>query len=110
MAARFRIKKKQRVLNLERNVQDLSDRAEDLEKEAVELRKENELLREMVVLRGRLAVGEAAVHGSGSGSNFVQGGGSSSRSGPSGGGGTSSSSSNRGRRIDAGKKSGRKGD
>ncbi|KAF8311130.1 uncharacterized protein EI90DRAFT_2893867, partial [Cantharellus anzutake] len=48
-SARFRTKKKQRTLNLERNIQDLTGRAEDLEKEAGELRKENEWLREMVV-------------------------------------------------------------
>lgn len=72
-SARFRIKKKQRVVNLERNIQDLSERADDLEKEAGELRKENELLREMVVLKGRQAMGVSGVGetSGGSGSNTV---------------------------------------
>ncbi|KAF9517581.1 hypothetical protein BS47DRAFT_1277482, partial [Hydnum rufescens UP504] len=48
-SARFRIKKKQRVLNLERSIADLEGRAEDLEKEAVELRRENGWLKEMVI-------------------------------------------------------------
>ncbi|KDQ13716.1 hypothetical protein BOTBODRAFT_78354, partial [Botryobasidium botryosum FD-172 SS1] len=48
-SARFRIKKKQRILNLERTVSDLEGRAEDLEKEAAELRKENVWLKEMVI-------------------------------------------------------------
>ncbi|KZO90438.1 hypothetical protein CALVIDRAFT_470752, partial [Calocera viscosa TUFC12733] len=48
-SARFRIKKKQRMLNLERSVQDLQGRAEELEKETGELRRENGWLREMVL-------------------------------------------------------------
>lgn len=58
--ARFRIKKKQRVLNMERSIADLEGRAEDLEKEAVELRRENGWLKEMVILKGRRALGLAS--------------------------------------------------
>ncbi|KAJ3782342.1 hypothetical protein GGU10DRAFT_436718 [Lentinula aff. detonsa] len=55
-SARFRIKKKQRNLNLERTVSDLSGRADDLEKEAADLRRENGWLKEIVMLKGsRLA-------------------------------------------------------
>lgn len=51
--ARFRIKKKQRSLNLERSVSDLAGRAEELEREASELRRENGWLKEIVMLKGR---------------------------------------------------------
>lgn len=51
--ARFRIKKKQRNLNLERTVSDLTGRAEELEREATELRRENGWLKEIVMLKGR---------------------------------------------------------
>ncbi|KAJ7596634.1 hypothetical protein C8J56DRAFT_917925 [Mycena floridula] len=55
-SARFRIKKKQRTLNLERSVSDLSGRAEELEREAADLRRENGWLKEIVMLKGsRLA-------------------------------------------------------
>ncbi|KAJ3971233.1 hypothetical protein EV361DRAFT_912244 [Lentinula raphanica] len=55
-SARFRIKKKQRNLNLERTVSDLSGRADELEKEAADLRRENGWLKEIVMLKGsRLA-------------------------------------------------------
>ncbi|KAL1738640.1 hypothetical protein HDZ31DRAFT_16016, partial [Schizophyllum fasciatum] len=47
-SARFRIKKKQKTLNLERSVADLTGRAEELEKEAADLRRENGWLREIV--------------------------------------------------------------
>ncbi|KAJ7139752.1 hypothetical protein C8R44DRAFT_605859 [Mycena epipterygia] len=40
-SARFRIKKKQRTLDLERSVSDLTGRAEELEREASDLRREN---------------------------------------------------------------------
>jgi hypothetical protein len=40
-SARFRIKKKQKTLALERTVSDLTGRAEDLEREAADLRREN---------------------------------------------------------------------
>jgi hypothetical protein len=41
VSARFRIKKKQRTLDLERSVSDLTGRAEELEREAADLRREN---------------------------------------------------------------------
>lgn len=52
-AARFRIKKKHKTVELERNVVDLEGRADDLEKEATELRKENGWLKEMLIMKGR---------------------------------------------------------
>jgi len=52
-SARFRIKKKQWTLNLERTVADLAGRAEELEREAADLRKENSWLKEIVLLRGK---------------------------------------------------------
>ena len=54
-AARFRIKKKQRILNLERSLNDLKGRAKDLEGEAAELRRENGWLKEIVMLKGASA-------------------------------------------------------
>ncbi|KAJ7462757.1 hypothetical protein B0H11DRAFT_2054204 [Mycena galericulata] len=55
-SARFRIKKKQRTLDLERSVSDLTGRAEELEREAADLRRENGWLKEIVMLKGgRLA-------------------------------------------------------
>ncbi|KAK7064544.1 cytochrome C oxidase assembly protein COX19 [Favolaschia claudopus] len=55
-SARFRIKKKQRTLALERTVSDLSGRADELEREAADLRRENGWLKEIVMLKGgRLA-------------------------------------------------------
>ncbi|KAJ6604272.1 hypothetical protein DFH09DRAFT_1122169 [Mycena vulgaris] len=55
-SARFRIKKKQRTLDLERSVSDLKGRAEELEREASDLRRENGWLKEIVMLKGgRLA-------------------------------------------------------
>ncbi|KAF7437152.1 hypothetical protein PC9H_003988 [Pleurotus ostreatus] len=51
-SARFRIKKKQRTLNLQRSVSDLTGRAEELEKEAADLRRENTWLKEIVMLKG----------------------------------------------------------
>ncbi|KAI5829689.1 hypothetical protein K523DRAFT_416544 [Schizophyllum commune Tattone D] len=50
-SARFRIKKKQKTLNLERSVADLTGRAEELEKEAADLRRENGWLREIVTMK-----------------------------------------------------------
>ncbi|KAH7334666.1 hypothetical protein B0J17DRAFT_555689, partial [Rhizoctonia solani] len=52
-SARFRVKKKQRTMELERAVIELEGRAGELEKEAVELRRENGWLKEMVILKGR---------------------------------------------------------
>jgi len=51
-SARFRIKKKQRILNLERSLSDLNGRANDLEGEAAALRRENGWLREIIMLKG----------------------------------------------------------
>ncbi|KAJ3531892.1 hypothetical protein NMY22_g7970 [Coprinellus aureogranulatus] len=51
-SARFRIKKKQKTVNLERTVSDLTGRAEDLEKEVADLRRENGWLKEIVMLKG----------------------------------------------------------
>ncbi|KIY67450.1 hypothetical protein CYLTODRAFT_353220 [Cylindrobasidium torrendii FP15055 ss-10] len=50
-SARFRIKKKQRTLNLERSVNDLTGRAEELEREASDLRRENGWLKEIIMLK-----------------------------------------------------------
>ncbi|KAG6820751.1 hypothetical protein H0H93_012015 [Arthromyces matolae] len=62
-SARFRIKKKQRNLNLERTVNDLTGRADDLEREAADLRRENGWLKEIVMLKGsRLAGANLASH------------------------------------------------
>ncbi|KAJ3567156.1 hypothetical protein NP233_g6555 [Leucocoprinus birnbaumii] len=69
-SARFRIKKKQRTINLERSVSDLSGRAEELEKEVADLRRENGWLKEIVMLKSsryasaasaeqRMALGQA---------------------------------------------------
>jgi hypothetical protein len=63
--ARFRIKKKQRSLNLDRSVSDLTGRADELEREATELRRENGWLKEIVMLKGRsLSRTTRAVEGS----------------------------------------------
>ncbi|KAF9452571.1 hypothetical protein P691DRAFT_615578, partial [Macrolepiota fuliginosa MF-IS2] len=51
-SARFRIKKKQRTVNLERSVSDLTSRAEELEREVTDLRRENGWLKEIVMLKG----------------------------------------------------------
>ncbi|KAG2350627.1 hypothetical protein BDR05DRAFT_994000 [Suillus weaverae] len=52
-SAKFRIKKKQKTLNLERTVTDLTGRTEELEREASELRRENSWLKEIVLLKSR---------------------------------------------------------
>ncbi|KAJ1305982.1 hypothetical protein OPQ81_010697 [Rhizoctonia solani] len=64
-SARFRVKKKQRTMELERAVIELEGRADELEKEAVELRRENGWLKEMVILKGRKAMENAQVAKSG---------------------------------------------
>lgn len=51
--ARFRVKKKQWTLNLERSISDLSGRVEELEREAAELRRENGWLKEIVMLKSK---------------------------------------------------------
>jgi hypothetical protein len=55
--ARFRVKKKQRIVNLERSVSDLTGRAEDLEREAADLRRENGWLKEIIMLKGSRLTG-----------------------------------------------------
>ncbi len=47
----FRIKKKQRTINLERSVSELTGRADELEKEVADLRRENGWLKEIVMLK-----------------------------------------------------------
>ncbi|EAU93186.2 hypothetical protein CC1G_13211 [Coprinopsis cinerea okayama7 len=65
-SARFRIKKKQKTINLERSVSDLTGRAEELEREVADLRRENGWLKEIVMLKGtrfaaqRMALNQAA--------------------------------------------------
>ncbi|KAI1797540.1 hypothetical protein LXA43DRAFT_980953 [Ganoderma leucocontextum] len=71
-SARFRIKKKQWTLNLERTIGDLSGRVEELEREASELRRENGWLKEIVMLKSKRLAGivpelEPSSSGSGSG-------------------------------------------
>ncbi|KAH6917436.1 hypothetical protein BKA70DRAFT_1367872 [Coprinopsis sp. MPI-PUGE-AT-0042] len=86
-SARFRIKKKQKAVNLERTVSDLTGRAEELEREVGDLRRENGWLKEIVMLKGtrfaaanqqnRLALSQAAAlalgHQSGSSSTAASG-------------------------------------
>jgi len=50
-SARFRNKKKQWVLNMERNVTSLSRQVDELEREASDLRRENGWLKEIVMLK-----------------------------------------------------------
>ncbi|THH08843.1 hypothetical protein EW146_g8864 [Bondarzewia mesenterica] len=57
-SARFRIKKKQKTVNLERTVSDLSGRVEELEQEASDLRKENGWLKEIVMLKSKRSTGD----------------------------------------------------
>ena len=59
--ARFRIKKKQWTLNLERSITELSGRVEELEREAAELRRENGWLKEIVMLKSKRFGGQAPV-------------------------------------------------
>jgi len=64
--ARFRIKKKNKTITLERSVSNLTGRAEELEREAADLRRENGWLKEIVMLKGNryaannLAYGQAS--------------------------------------------------
>lgn len=61
--ARFRIKKKQKTINLERSVSDLTGRAEELEREVTDLRRENGWLKEIVMLKGtRFASANVSQH------------------------------------------------
>ena len=61
--ARFRIKKKQWTLNLERTISDLSSRVQELEVEAAELRRENGWLKEIVMLKSKQNAQAAAAAG-----------------------------------------------
>ncbi|RPD81640.1 hypothetical protein L226DRAFT_606920 [Lentinus tigrinus ALCF2SS1-7] len=99
-SARFRIKKKQWTLNLERTISDLSGRVEELEREASELRRENGWLKEIVMLKSKRLAGvvpelepspSSAASGSGSGS---AGQGSGGTAGPEGARSGTSSRSN----------------
>ncbi|KAI0762736.1 hypothetical protein C8Q74DRAFT_1291868 [Fomes fomentarius] len=79
-SARFRIKKKQWTLNLERTISDLSGRVEELEREAAELRRENGWLKEIVMLKSKRLAGVVpelepppSTSGSGSGSGSGRG-------------------------------------
>ncbi|KAG0703104.1 hypothetical protein DFH29DRAFT_917907 [Suillus ampliporus] len=65
-SARFRIKKKQKTLNLERTVGDLTGRTEELEREASELRRENSWLKEIVLLKSRRRGGFGGIQSSSS--------------------------------------------
>ncbi|KAI0067937.1 hypothetical protein BV25DRAFT_1794574 [Artomyces pyxidatus] len=56
-SARFRVKKKQKALNLERTVSDLTGRVDELEQEAADLRRENGWLKEIVMLKSTRTVG-----------------------------------------------------
>lgn len=55
--ARFRVKKKNKAVNLERTVSDLSGRVDELEQEAADLRRENGWLKEIVVLKSGVTRG-----------------------------------------------------
>ncbi|KAL4251320.1 hypothetical protein ABKN59_005649 [Abortiporus biennis] len=80
-SARFRIKKKQWTVNLERTITDLSGRVEELEREAAELRRENGWLKEIVMLKSKRFGGPAPVfnlEGNGSGNNSSSNSGRSS--------------------------------
>jgi hypothetical protein len=59
--ARFRAKKKQQVLNLERNISEMTSRVDELEREAGDLRRENGWLKEIVMLRGKTLTGQAGL-------------------------------------------------
>ncbi|KAI0318985.1 hypothetical protein OF83DRAFT_876080 [Amylostereum chailletii] len=68
-SARFRIKKKQKTLNLERTVSDLTGRVDELEQEASDLRRENGWLKEIVMLKSRRPDTAFAFEGSKGGSH-----------------------------------------
>ncbi|PVG02971.1 hypothetical protein CPB86DRAFT_673646, partial [Serendipita vermifera] len=52
-SARFRMKKKEKIQQMEETMSSLQKRAEDLEREAGDLRRENGWLKEMVIMKGR---------------------------------------------------------
>lgn len=108
--ARFRIKKKQWTLNLERTISDLSGRVEELEREAAELRRENGWLKEIVMLKSKRFAGvvpdlepppsPSAASGSGAGEGGT--------SGPEGQGPGSRSESRQGSRESSTEPTGRR--
>ncbi|KAI0651495.1 hypothetical protein C8Q79DRAFT_1114447 [Trametes meyenii] len=112
-SARFRIKKKQWTLNLERTISDLSGRVEELEREAAELRRENGWLKEIVMLKSKRFAGvvpdlepppspsSASASGSGAGA-----GAGATGQGPSGGGGGGSGPEGQGAGSQAGSRVG----
>lgn len=53
ISARFRMKKKEKIQQMEETMSSLQKRAEDLEREAGDLRRENGWLKEMVIMKGR---------------------------------------------------------
>lgn len=71
-SARFRNKKKQWLLNMERTVTSLSRQVDDLEREAADLRRENGWLKEIVMLRARRATGGGPINLSGGANNVGQ--------------------------------------
>lgn len=85
-SARFRIKKKQWTLNLERTISDLSGRVQELEGEASELRRENGWLKEIVMLKSKRLQGVVPDLGDTSGGSTLQNEESGQQSPPSGGG------------------------
>ncbi|EIW64968.1 uncharacterized protein TRAVEDRAFT_111083 [Trametes versicolor FP-101664 SS1] len=109
-SARFRIKKKQWTLNLERTISDLSGRVEELEREAAELRRENGWLKEIVMLKSKRFAGvvpdlepppsPSAASGSGAGEGGT--------SGPEGQGPGSRSESRQGSRESSTEPTGRR--
>ncbi|TBU39544.1 hypothetical protein BD309DRAFT_969453 [Dichomitus squalens] len=85
-SARFRIKKKQWTLNLERTISDLSGRVEELEREASELRRENGWLKEIVMLKSKRLSGVVPELEPAPSSSSGGGGGGASGSGSGSGG------------------------
>lgn len=89
--ARFRVKKKQKTLNLERTVSDLTGRVEELEQEASDLRRENGWLKEIVTLKSKQTTGQllssALASGSRSGPEKKNEGGGAGKNGDGGGSG-----------------------
>lgn len=73
---RFRIKKKQKTISLERSVSELTGRADDLEKEVADLRRENGWLKEIVMLKSTRHVTQQRqpLSGSSQGAGFDEGG------------------------------------
>jgi hypothetical protein len=66
------VKKKNKSLNLERSVSDLSGRVDELEQEAADLKRENGWLKEIVVLKSGRGSGLVAGPSQPSGSQNTQ--------------------------------------